>query len=86
MCQIAVQIPDEVLYDTKMSRRQAMDFARQTVAVGYYTMKGVSLGYATQIADMSKQEFISYLGQNKISIFNFEDEDEFAEELSHAFG
>ena len=32
MCQIALSIPDEVLYDTKMSREQANQFARQAVA------------------------------------------------------
>lgn len=37
MCQIAFSIPDEVLFDTKMTREQANKFARQAVALGYYT-------------------------------------------------
>ena len=50
MCQIALSIPDEVLYDTKMSHEQANQFARQAVALGYYTQSGVSIGYCSQIA------------------------------------
>lgn len=29
MCQIVLSIPDEVLYDTKMNKEQANQFARQ---------------------------------------------------------
>lgn len=42
MCQIVLSIPDEVLYDTKMNKEQANQFARQAVALGYYTQSGVS--------------------------------------------
>ena len=41
MCQIVLSIPDEVLYDTKMSHEQVNQFARQAVALGYYTQSGV---------------------------------------------
>lgn len=84
MCQIAVSIPEEVLFDTKMSREEAGKFARRAVALGYYTQSGVSIGYCAQIAGMTETEFIRYLGQNGISIFRFEDKEEFLEELSHA--
>lgn len=84
MCQIAFDIPEEVLFDTKMNREQAEKFARRAVALGYYTQSGVSLGYCSQIAGMTEEEFIKYLGQNHISIFQFDDEKEFLEELNYA--
>lgn len=84
MCQIVLDIPKEVLYDTKMNYEQANRFARQAVALGYYTQKGVSLGYCAQIAGMPKEEFIKYLGQNHISVFRFEGKEEFLEELGNA--
>lgn len=37
-----------------------------------------------QIAGMSKEEFIKYLGKNNISIFHFDSEEEFLEELNSA--
>lgn len=84
MCQIAFSVPDEVLFDTKMSREQANQFARRYVALGFYKQNGVSIGYCSQIAGMTEEEFIKYLGQNEISIFQFADKEEFLEELDHA--
>ncbi len=84
MCQVAINIPDEVLFDTKMSREEANRFAKRAVALGYYTQSGVSIGYCAQIAGMTEEEFIKYLGQNHISIFQYEDKEEFLEELENA--
>lgn len=84
MCQIVLSIPDEVLYDTKMNKEQANQFARQAVALGYYTQSGVSIGYCSQIAGMPEKEFIKYLGRNHISVFRFDNEKEFLEELNNA--
>ena len=84
MCQIVLSIPDEVLYDTKMNKELANQFARQAVALGYYTQGGVSIGYCSQIAGMTEKEFIKYLGRNHISVFRFDNEKEFWEELNNA--
>ena len=84
MCQIAFDIPNEVLYDTKMSKNEALAFARRSVALCYYVQNGVSLGYCAKIADMSKDAFIRFLGDNKVSVFHYDDADEFAEELNNA--
>ena len=35
MCQVAAGIPNEVLFDTKMSQEEANRFARCVVALGY---------------------------------------------------
>lgn len=84
MCQVAINIPNEVLFDTKMSREEASQFARCAVALGYYTQNGVSIGYCTQIAGISEEEFIKYLGRNQVSVFHFDNEEEFLEELRNA--
>lgn len=84
MCEIAVSIPEEVLFDTKMSREETGKFVRRAAALGYYTQSGVSIGYCAQIAGMAEGEFIRYLGQNGISIFHFDDKEEFLEEMENA--
>ena len=84
MCQVAFSIPNEVLYDTKMSDAETADFARKAVALRYYTVAGVSLGYCAEIAGMTKGEFIKFLGENKVSIFKFESEDELLEDIKNA--
>ncbi len=84
MCQIAIDIPNEVLFDTKMDMVEASRFARRAVALGYYTQNGISIGYCAQIAGMTEEEFIRYLGKNNVSIFHFDNKQEFLEELENA--
>lgn len=84
MCQIAINIPNEVLFDTKMNEKQAMQFVRCAAALGYYTQSGVSIGYCAQIAGMPEEEFVKYLGKNHVSVFHFDSEEEFLEELENA--
>jgi predicted HTH domain antitoxin len=84
MCQIAINIPNEVLFETKMNEKQAIQFARCAVALGYYTQSGVSIGYCAQIAGMAEEEFIKYLGRNHVSIFCFDNREEFLEEVGNA--
>lgn len=81
---VAFSIPNEVLYDTKMSKSDTIDFAKRAVALCYYTQNKVSLGYCAQIAEMTKGEFIRYLGENGVSIFQYDDEQEFIEETNNA--
>ena len=54
------------------------------LAVDLYKNKKVSLGYCANVAGMTKEEFVQYLGMNGISIFSFVSEDEFLEELANA--
>ena len=84
MYKTAVSIPDAVLYDTRMNNFQADSFIRRTVAVAYYTRFGISLGYCAQIAGMTEEDFIKFLGQHNISIFSFDNESEFQEEFANA--
>ena len=84
MCQIALHIPEEVLFDTKMSKLTAEAEIRKIVALQFYTVHGVSLGYCAQIAGMDKEEFVHYLSANKVSIFHFDDKEEFLEEMKNA--
>ena len=57
MCEVAISIPNEVLYDTKMSKNDALLFVKRAVALCYYTQNKVSLGYCAQIAGMTKESF-----------------------------
>lgn len=84
MCQIAVQIPEKVLYDTHMTTVQVNDYARKLIALDYYTRHHVSIGYCSQIAEMAEEDFIKHLGQNNISIFQFDAKNEFMDELKNA--
>ena len=84
MCQVLIDIPNEVLYDTHMDRGAAASFAKRMVALGYYTHNNISIGYCAKIAGMTEEEFILFLGQNHVSIFNFADEAELLKDVANA--
>ena len=84
MCEFAVQIPEEVLYDTHMTESQSESLVKKIIAMHYYLHFHVSLGYCAQIANTTEEDFIKYLGENKVSIFQFENKEEFLDELKNA--
>ena len=84
MCQITIKVPDAVLYDTRMSVDETEAFVRRAAAKGYYTQNKVSLGYCAQIANMTEEDFIKYLGLSQVSIFQFDNNAEFVQELENA--
>lgn len=84
MFNVALKIPDEIMYDTKMNKEDTNRFAMRAVALAYYTQRGVSIGYCSQIAGMTEEYFIRYLGANHITIFHYDNKEEFMEELENA--
>ena len=50
----------------------------------YYLHFHVSLGYCAQIANTTEEDFIKYLGENQVSIFQFDNKQEFLDELKNA--
>lgn len=84
MYQVAVNIPEDVLFDKKMNFQDAEKFIRRVVAAEYFKNHGVSIGYCAEIAGMTEENFLKFLGENKISIFKFDDEQEFLNEAANA--
>ena len=84
MCQVSVNIPNEVLYDMHMSVAEASAFARQMVALGYYTRNSVSIGYCAMIAGMSEADFIAFLGEHNVGIFDHMTEEELERDIANA--
>ena len=80
---LSVNVPDAVLYDTRMSAEDSQSFAKRATALLYYTSKGVSLGYCAQIAEMSKMDFIRFLSENGVSVFEFTS-DELESDIANA--
>lgn len=81
-----VNVPDAVLFDTHQSKEASASCVRKAVALFYYTKMGVSLGYCAQIAEMPKSDFIRFLSENDVSVYNFEDMSELERDISNAQG
>lgn len=75
--------PDIILCLRETSENIAKDM-KKTVAAKYYEERKLSLGQCAQLADMSEDEFIKFLSSCKISIFNFENEEELLEDVKNA--
>jgi hypothetical protein len=84
MCQVLINVPNEVLYDTHMNVADATAFAKKMVALGYYTHNKVSIGYCAEIAGMTEEEFVTFLGQNHVDIFRFDNDEELMRDIANA--
>lgn len=84
MCVVSINVPEEILLDLHENEDDFAAYTKCMLAIDLYKNKKISLGYCADIADMTKEDFIKYLGQNDISIFSFKDEEEFLEELANA--
>ena len=54
------------------------------LAIDLFLNNHVSVGYCSEIAHCSDEEFIQELSKRKISIFQFETEDELIQDISNA--
>ena len=84
MCVVSINVPEEILLDLHEDKNGFTNYLHKMLAVDLYKNKRVSLGYCANVAGMTKEEFVQYLGMNGISIFSFTSEDEFLEELANA--
>ncbi len=84
MCIVSINVPEEILLDLHEDENGFTEYMKRMLAIDLYKNKKVSLGYCASVAEMTKEEFIRLLGMNGISIFSFDSEDEFLEELKNA--
>jgi predicted HTH domain antitoxin len=84
MCKVAFDIPNEVLFNIHMNQDEVNSFARKVVAMELFKSQHVSVGYCSEIAGMTEESFIKYLGMNQVSIFHFDNEKELEEEIKVA--
>jgi predicted HTH domain antitoxin len=84
MSVVSINVPQEVFLDLHEDKDDFTEYAKKVVALDLYKNKKVSLGYCASIAGMTKEEFVQFLSLNGISIFSYDSEDEFLEELANA--
>ncbi len=81
---INVAVPQEILLTLREKEYDlALDMKRWT-ALKLYTDKKLTIGQCAELAEMNEEDFIRYLGTNKISIFAFNNSDELKEDIRNA--
>ena len=84
MCIVSINVPEEILLDLHEDENGFAEYIKQMLAIDLYKNKKVSLGHCASVAEMTKEEFVQYLGRNGVSIFSFASDNEFLEELRNA--
>ncbi len=84
MCVVSINVPEEILLDLHEDINDFAQYIKKMLAMDLYKNKKVSLGYCANVAEMTKEDFVQYLGANGVSIFSFTSESEFLEELENA--
>jgi len=57
---------------------------KKVTALNLFLHQKLSIGQCAALADMTEEDFIYYLGENKVSIFEYLDESMLREELANA--
>ncbi len=84
MCVVTINVPEEILLDLHEDKNSFTEYMRKIVVLDLYKNRKVSLGYCANVAEMTKEDFVQYLGINRVSILAFSSENEFLEELANA--
>lgn len=79
-----ITLLQEIVLSLRESSEDIVKDMKMTVAVKYYKENRLSLGQSAQLAEMSKEEFIKLLSSYKISIFNFDNDEELLEDIKNA--
>lgn len=76
-----VEVPEDILLSIRLSKKGMAKELKKITAMELYKEGKLSLGKASRLADLSLSDFIDFLGQHQVSLFDFTDE-ELQHELS----
>lgn len=79
-----ITLPQEIVLSLRESSENIVKDMKRTVAVKYYKERKLSLGQCSELAEMSKEDFIQLLSSYEISIFNYENDEELLEDIKNA--
>jgi len=80
---LKINIPETVYASLKMSAEETDKLVRKMLALGAFKTRNLSFGKAAELAQMDKWNFMEYLSEEKVSVFNMYPED-FKDQLKFA--
>ena len=79
-----ISVPSEILLVLRENEKQFASYMKRYTALNLFQSHKLSIGQCAELADMSEEDFIYFLGENKVSLFEYLDEDGLREELGNA--
>ncbi len=84
MCNVSIQVPEEILLSLNETAQGMAAYTQKVLAMDLYEKHHISLGHGAQLVGMAEEDFIYELGKAGISIFSFDSDEQFREELKNA--
>ena len=80
MTTLKLSVPEEILYTLNETKNDFVQKMKLYAAMELYKLQKLSMGKASELAEMNKADFMLELGKHEISVINY-DEDDFKEEI-----
>jgi len=81
---VNVQFPEEILLVLRKDKDEFAIEMKRAAAIKYFKERKLSIGQCSELAEMTEEEFIKYLGEQKISIFSFDSDEELMQDIKNA--
>lgn len=81
---INISLPGEILLTLRESDKELALNMKRWTALKLFEEKRLSIGQCSELAEMSEEDFIKYLGTNKITVFPYSNREEIREDLNNA--
>ncbi len=72
---INIPVNDELLFVLKKDEKDLQEELRRIIAMHFFEKRKISLGKAAELSGMNKDDFVTFLGRNKVDIFQYNDEE-----------
>ena len=79
-----IELPEEILLSLHVDENEIIQEMKRTLAVKYFKERKLSIGQSAELAEMTEEDFVKYLGSQNISIFNIDNLDELKKDLGNA--
>ncbi len=79
---LTIRVPKDIFISLNESKKEFVTQMKLSFAIKLYEIGRLSLGKASELAEMSKWQFIDKLGELKVPLINYSEE-ELEEELEH---
>jgi len=79
-----ISIPSEIFLVLRESEIQFASTMKKFTALNLFQNNKLSIGQCAALADMTEEDFIYFLGANKVSIFEYLDELALRQDMANA--
>jgi len=79
-----ISYPDELPLALKQTKEETVKTIKMFSALKLYEVGKLSLGQCAELAEMGVEAFIKFLGENKTSVFKFENIEELEKDIKNA--